>query len=171
MQYSKSVPSSVKRGLAWVTLFMGVLLAGYGIHVLDSAKNSADWPSVTGQVIGTPVNSDVSSNVPFSSRESYYYTIIYDYNVNDQNYINNQFAVADNTQSPHSFDSEDHALKSAEASYPIGSAVPVFFNPENPEESVLNKGVTRDAYLPLSLGLFFFSMGVYLLVGVRRGVW
>jgi hypothetical protein len=44
--------------------------------------------------------------------------------------------------------------------YPAGSSVTVFVNPNNPEKSVLEYGVSPLSWIPLGLGLIFVLMSL-----------
>ena len=163
MDNSKATQSNaLVTGFCWLTIISGILLIPFGIYFMNKANTSGSWPVVSGKVLSTRVSYDLSSNTQMYNRRSYYYAVTYEYEVENRRYFNDRFSVAEDIRSPKRYSSEQEAEAAARASYPEAAPVNVYYDPENPAESVLLKGTTFTAYIPLLLGLFLIPAGVYL---------
>jgi uncharacterized protein DUF3592 len=83
--------------------------------------------------------------------------ILYEFEVNGQKHISDQVSE-DNFTSGILF-----AIESVINRYPFGRKVKVFYNPDHPEQSVLERRITLGTYLWLAVGIFFlvtFSLGI-----------
>ncbi len=154
--------SKLHTGLGWFTIVAGALLTLFGIQFLNQANETSDWPAVTGSVLGTRVSYSLSSSANSASRRSYYYIVTYEYKVDEQSYINDQYSAGDNEHGPDRFSEEAEAEAAAASKYPEGSSVTVYYNPDVPEEAYLVAGATGASYIPLILGLVFMLAGYYL---------
>jgi hypothetical protein len=92
----------------------------------DAARN---WPSTVGKVITSRAEvsgGEYTSVVPF---------IVYQYNVYGRDYSNSQIKAGDVHMSSYS----SRAAYDKVDKYPVGSEVTVYYNPENPQQSALER--------------------------------
>ena len=141
----------------------GTLL--YGIRALSLAKRSEQWPTVEGTILSSEIEqeshtSDVGGHV--DTYTEYFPAVEYEYRYGEEAYRSRRILFA-NVNYKHS---EAQAIV---AQYPVGSRTRVYFDPENPKLSVLQKGVARyggkyaipfvvgGGFLLLSLGAWFLA--------------
>lgn len=128
-----------------IFLLIGVLLTIWGWTILQNARASASWPTADGLI----TDSRVSRSTDSDGGDSYSPEITYSYAVNNLGYVNNTIKFGEN-----SYGSRSKAEKIA-AGYPIGRNVTVYYDPEKPDRSVLEPGVTAGSYIVISIGVFF----------------
>jgi len=122
---------------AIVLTFNGVM--GHGIY---KQIESTHYPSVTGGI----THSELTSHRTSKGGISYNAVIAYTYVVGDQKYSGDRVRFGIKISS--------YATASQQVNaYPLGSAVPVFYNPANPTESLLSPGVTGEDFM----GLLFMT--------------
>ena len=137
----------------WIWLFFLLVGAGvsyYGWTILRSARASASWPSVTGQVTRAYV--DYSTDA--EGADSYQPVLVYAYTVADQTFGGSRIKFGEN-----SYGSERPARAIVDR-YPAGTRVAVYYDPADPERSVLEPGVSGGSYLVLGIGLLFVLLAV-----------
>lgn len=147
--------SQVPSKINWGWLILGIVLISVGafVVVLQAGRYTYDslrsqtWPSVVGKV--------THSTVVVSSGRTHGYTyraeVTFDYVVNDQHLAGNTvfYGCCGGDQS------EQVAIAQR---YPVSSTVPVYYDPENTQNSVLERGLHLE---PLSV-LFLVGIGIML---------
>ncbi len=147
------------------TLVFGVIcaLAGYfaafewGTPILDKAEASVNWPQVAGRIEIAELQQARDSD----GNRLYRAQIDYSYQVAGAHYRGSRIR----------FDGGPSSSSAAEAKrvlnrYQPQQPIEVHYNPQSPEESVLEPGTTLDSYLPYFIGLTFFTIGVLISVGM-----
>jgi hypothetical protein len=134
----------------WVSQFViGLILAAVGlfscwvgISVYLKDQQARHWPATTGQILYSSV--DESSN---SDGDTTYTPLIqYSYRVNDQQHVGSVWRFgASKTGRTEAYETI--------ASYRIGSTATVFFNPDHPEEAVLEPNTTQGTLVAIILSL------------------
>lgn len=137
-----------------VFLIVGALVLMWGIASSRSALLSVRWPSVPGAVTISTIKSSRSSK----GGTTYGADIHYTYAVSDNKYIGDKVTFGDISTS----DSND--ARQILNRYPVGKAVNVFYNPNNPAEAVLETGFTMGLLLPLGIGTIFTLVGGLMLI-------
>lgn len=93
-----------------------------------------DWPSTTGKVLFATVEARRSRSGQSGYSTSYYPKIVYEYEVNGQRFHSDRFnlgwEVGRGWQS---------GVQKTVERFPVGSLVPVYYNPAKPDESALEK--------------------------------
>lgn len=113
-----------------IMIVMGVGLAFIlSRTLLADAAESQTWPSVTGQVVTSEVKSQRSGD-----SNSYSARVIYEYQVDDELYTGGKISVADGSSS------RSARARNIIEQYPEGSSVDVFYNPDLPEDALLQPG-------------------------------
>ncbi len=134
--------------MTWTQIFIlciiiGICLLGLGFYFQKKAETIEKWPDITGKVIATKVVQTTSArslnrreDSAAQSTVSYYPVIEYEYTVNDKRYTSDRL-------SSQSFDqrlkSSPRYLEPILKKYAPGTAVKVFYNPDNPADAVLEK--------------------------------
>ena len=132
-------------GIFAIFIAIGGGLTIWGWSILQSARASSTWPTVTGRV----VSSEVTHSTDSDGADSYQPMVVYRYTVKQVSYDNNTIKFGEN-----SYSSRRQAEQIA-ADYPAGKAVTVYHHPEQHDQSVLEPGVSGGSYIVLGIGLIF----------------
>lgn len=137
------------RFIGYVLMIVGIYLIVNGIKDYAEQSRQNDW--LTTQATVTDVSSHVVRSHGSGNRSSTYYTLVYEYTVNGENYTG----------------------KSGQLSSPrlVGDVITVKYDPEAPEESTTTLSPhTRDLVVLLILGTAIAVAGVYLsgVIGLVR---
>lgn len=167
MEKNKVTPAQIRTTKITSYVFLGIGLAMFvfGIFFLIDANESAGWPEVEGSVRYTAVKQDRARGAQGGSKYTirYYYTVSYRYTVNGQPLSGDRYSMGDGPRASGYFKTRQEAEAEGDIVYPVGSAITVYYNPENPESTVLRPGTNWGTYVPLILGLFFAGCGVFFL--------
>jgi hypothetical protein len=134
-------------------LLIGLGLSFWGWTILQNARASASWPIADGRV----TNSEVNHTTDAEGGDSYSPEITYTYAVNDTNLNNSTIKFGENSYS---------SRKKAEeilSNYPVGKNVTVYYDPEKPDRSVLEPGVSAGSFIVLGIGVFFILITLAIL--------
>jgi hypothetical protein len=134
-------------------LLIGLGLSFWGWTILQNARASASWPIAEGRV----TNSEVNHTTDAEGGDSYSPEITYTYAVNDTNHNNSTIKFGENSYS---------SRKKAEeilSNYPVGKNVTVYYDPEKPDRSVLEPGVSAGSFIVLGIGVFFILITLAIL--------
>jgi Protein of unknown function (DUF3592) len=141
--------------------FFFLLFLGLGIFLIyrtqqskKKAQVSQSWPSTTGQITDSQVSRSQSTDSDGDTSTSYSAQVAYTYQVGEQTYSGKQIAFGFNP----SYSSESKAQADA-ARYPVGSQVPVYYDPSKPSDAVLQRQVSGSK-VGLILGIIFIIIGV-----------
>ena len=137
------------RFIGCVLMIVGIYLIVNGIKDYTEQSRQNDW--LTTQATVTDVSSHVVRSHGSDNRSRTYYTLVYEYTVNGENYTG----------------------KSGQLSSPrlVGDVITVKYDPEAPEESTTTLSPhTRDLVVLLVLGTAIAAVGVYLsgVIGLVR---
>ena len=139
---------------AGIFFVVGAGVLWWGIQDSRSAFKSVRWPSVTGTVISSYVSESSDDD-----GTTYGADVQYDYVVNDQAYTGDRVSHGDVSTGDPSY------AQKIVARYPEGRSVKVYYDPANPEKSVLETGFTAGLLLPLGLGTVFTLVGGLMMIG------
>ena len=114
-------------------LVFGLVFGGFGVYKYSIGKKSVSWPSVKGKISYARVHSSRSNG-----KQKYMPTVKYSYSVNGKSYAGKRITASDDYKQTRS--SAADILKN----YPVGSVVPVYYDPTAPETSLLAPGVDRN---------------------------
>lgn len=138
-------------GLVWAGGF-----AWAHFRAVGKAKAAESWPSVPGRVISSEVRIEESSDREGGTTTWYNPVVVYAYSAGGRELQGNRLRFGN----PRS-----GSRKKAEAAlepYPVGATPPVRYNPERPEECVLETRKPGPIYLVMAaFGLIFIGMGVF----------
>lgn len=155
-----------KKSSTKTLLFLGIffLVLGIGLNkishlILDDVNSAKTWPSVMGKVEGSVVYKNGESD---SGNPMYSYEIQVSYIVENQSYSTKRVTFGGTMRTT----SKRSVQKKVDA-YSKGSSVPVYYNPEDPGDSVLETKLPLSLLLISKLPYVSILLGLYLLV---RGV-
>jgi hypothetical protein len=135
-----------------IFLVVGAGLTYWGWTILQNARASASWPTADGIV----TRSGVSHSTDSDGGDSYSPEITYTYSVNNIDQENNTIKFGENSYSSR------RKAEGIAANYPVGKNVTVYYDPEQPDKSVLEPGVSAGSYIVLGIGVFFILLTLIL---------
>ncbi|MGQ0590788.1 MAG: DUF3592 domain-containing protein [Sphingosinicella sp.] len=143
----------------WVLGIAGLLLIALGaaLIVRDRAQlaEARDWPSVEGRITSGYVATQRGSG---RTRTRYFPRIEYSYSVEGRTYSNHYIWLT----SSRGFSTEDGA-RQVLRTYPVGSIVPVFYAPADPQRSALEvEGETGALTILVVVGLALLGIAFWL---------
>ena len=141
-------------------IIIALIIAGIGGFVavgtlvgLRSAKRSAAWPQVKGNVLASSV---VESH--YQSGTSYRAEVKYEYAVDGVRYTSDRIKFGWRKGSK-------RGTKATAERYPTGSSVRVYYDPRKPSSSVLQRETDRGSNISAVLfALLFVGGGIYMLL-------
>jgi len=139
-------------------LLVGIFIFGLGMRDVMRANDSKSWPTT----VATVQESTVKTNVDEEGGSTYYAQVLYDFEVNRFAYSGDQVAFGD-------FSSNDsERVKEIVKRYPEGNEVVVYYQPDNPDLSVLEPGLTARAWVIPSFGFVFLIVGIFMAIMLPR---
>ena len=145
---------------------LAIALIGFGIiwggafvwaHVraVNKAKAAETWPTVAGRVISARVDVEESEDNDGNSTTWYNPVVVYGYSVGERELQGTRLRFG-NVRS-----SSAKKAEAALAPYAVGSAPIVRYNPDKPEECVLETKKPGPLYLVMAFfGLIFLAIGI-----------
>jgi hypothetical protein len=155
--------TSSSKSVIWVFLFFLMLLLGwfaYSAIGFTKAIMTKSWPS-TG---GTVISSDIKRGTSSKGSPKYSLDINYTYKIGNEEFQSNRYSST-NARGTSQWAREEITR------YPANSAVKVYYNPENPKESVLEPGLHSDDYwmtLISSIGFVLVLLAFIKQIKIRR---
>ncbi|MBN2040216.1 MAG: DUF3592 domain-containing protein [Spirochaetes bacterium] len=134
-------------------LVFGLILGGFGLYKYKTGKESVSWPSVKGKITYSRVEAGRNNK-----KQEYLPSVKYIYRVNKKLYTGNNITASDVYQKTRG--SANTILKK----YPVGGEVSVYYNPANPDNSVLETGMRRNVYIMLGAAAFCLFFAVVITV-------
>src|SRR5262245_35422989 len=138
-------------------VFIGIILLAT-IVKLRQQKIASKWPQTSGQVVQSKIEAREKRNMDGGTTTGNYPLVVYEYEIEGKKYTCKKISVGE--------EAADFMVQETIAKYPVGMTVPVYYNPANPREAVLE----RD--LPTGFGkglgciiLFFVIVAAFLILG------
>ncbi|MFX0028532.1 MAG: DUF3592 domain-containing protein [Candidatus Hermodarchaeota archaeon] len=139
--------------ISFALYIASLLIIGQNFRYLVKALKSKKWPSVEGEINKVMIyRKDEDQSV------SYNVDVTYTYEVKGQKFTNHQIKL-DFVHGTRTFVPKIFAMMKLQR-YEEGSKVTVFFNPHNPNESILERGLSYFTFflmLIVGIGLFLFG--------------
>ncbi len=141
---------------------LGAIFVGVGIDGYRDGQATESWPSATGRVISADVQERIETRRDMNDRQRTEYTytpsVRYEYSVGERTYLGHRVKADDYGGGA------DRAYQIVNR-YPAGSDVIVFYNPDDPDQAVLETGAdTMGVYLFGGVGALFAVIGLAALV-------
>ncbi|MFX1574264.1 MAG: DUF3592 domain-containing protein [Promethearchaeota archaeon] len=131
-----------------------LLIIGQNFRYLVKVLKSKNWPFVEGVIEKVMVYGKLTTD-----SETYNVDVTYTYDVQGQKYTNHQIKL-DFVRGARTFVPKIFAMMKAEQ-YEEGNKVKVFFDPRNPNQSILEKGLRYFTFFLMFIvgfGLLFFAI-------------
>ena len=146
--------------VALFSIVVGIGLLGYAGLSIRRGSQRTEWSLAPGKVTTSEIK--VSRDYGENTSTNYFTIIRYKYEVNRVEYESDVISAS---EAPFSIGTEKHA-KSQIAKYQLHSNVLVYYNPNNPQEAVLEKTKASNSGMALIiiLGLFVLMCGAILLI-------
>ena len=131
----------------------GLFLLWQGIRAVQRGRASQHWATTTGTVLHTELadHQNDEGHVTFTA------TINYEYEVAGLPYQSTKY----NAEGTPHLNSLRQAQRIAD-SYATGSTIKVFYDPENPKETLLETGVPHSSWTTIAMGVIFLGVGIYI---------
>lgn len=162
---SLGIFSKISFAVKWgprMFMLAGILFIVIGSKNIYQAYKSSSWPSVQGRIISSEIKShsrtyrDTTTNRE-KNETVYDAHINYGYVINGITYSNDDVKIGGIIQT----NTTIWARKLLDK-YPQGKVVNVYYNPEDPSQSVLEKGLQLSTWSFSALGLAIFIFGIYI---------
>lgn len=147
---------------------IGLAMAAFGIYFIVLGNEARSWPEVEGRVISTTIRIERDiAHGPKATRaqreqlRQYYPSVTYGWTVDGKSYTGSRYQLG----TTHEKYRERADAKQAAARFPAGSAIPVYYDPGDPSQAVLDRSTSFAVYVPLTLGLFILGTAW---AGLRR---
>lgn len=131
----------------WLSILTGLALIGLGLWMRIQSLASQSWPCVTGKIM--------TSQVDDHNLEDIRPHIVYLYTVQGKTLQGTRIAYS-------GYSINRASIEKIVARYPVNTAVKVYYNPQNPSQSVLDNQVSQDWHFWVGCGLAFLGLAVYL---------
>ena len=127
----------------------------FSAPMVEEAEASKNWPTT----LGTITFSDISQHTNTDGNEMYAASINYDYTIADQSYIGDRVSLSSNGESTSSIREVKKTLKT----YPVDAQVTVYYDPELPNNAVLEPGADFFIYLIKYMPWIFGFFGILMI--------
>ena len=148
-------------------MFIGLVFLLLGGYQLLQGLTTKDWPAAPGKILSSKVQSGTSNSrgparTTTGSSKRYSVDVRYRYELDGQEFEGDRLRFGNV-----SYKSRSKAQKVMNR-YPRGKEVEVFYDPENPQSSVLIKGIGL-SWLAVGLGAAMFLLGLVMLIKTAMG--
>jgi hypothetical protein len=147
-----------------ILISLGIVFLFYGSTNLVRDYNSLHWPSTSGII-----RSAKTSHAFWAYHGFSYADILYDYRVASVSYSGIRVSFGGFWQHNHN----ENEVRLVLNRYPQGKEVAVFYDPNDPNNAVLEPQITDRTWTPLALGVAFLLWGtlpiVFFLRRARHG--
>lgn len=137
-----------------------LLLAGRG---RGAAKQAQSWPTTTGQILFSGTEPRRSHSSEGGYHTSHYPVVQYAYQIGGQVFQSNRLHMGTDI----GYGLKRQAEKTV-APFPVGAVVPVYYNPANPADAVLNPTSPASKILlwviALMFGILVFTAAISVLI-------
>ena len=135
--------------LCWIIVLVGAALMWKGARIQLKAQRAKSWPSVLGKVLESSMRAVLDNR-----GRTYQAYILYEYAVGGVTHRSDVWRLGVGSSS------FTKASTRAVERYPAGTAVTVFFDPDNPADAILEPG--KASWFLFVAGMLFAAAGVLL---------
>lgn len=148
---SRNTSSPVATALfGLIFTLVGCAFTGIGLNSLYEGWQTESWPSTTGRITAHEIDRSTDSD----GDTDYTPILRYSYTVAGQRFTGTRIAVMSQTYGT------EPAAQAKLDQYPIESQHSVYYNPDDPAQSVLEPGLTFGSYVFPGVGSLFVPFGV-----------
>ncbi|MCX8124995.1 MAG: DUF3592 domain-containing protein [Spirochaetes bacterium] len=131
-----------KKHIVIFLFVFGAVLTLVGIKLIQNARQSLYWPKAEGVI--------TQSFMDWDRHRQQFANIKYTFTVNGEEITGFQISAKDMNKS------NEDLLKE----YPVGKKVIVYYDPENPENSLLEPGYSWQSYQALVIGIIILIVAI-----------
>ena len=141
-------------------VLVGVATSVFFIHRIFQGVTSSQWPFVFGELESTDLKEviyegrDSDGTVDLAS--AWVVNFRYSYSVSDRKYDGSRVTYSDG------INKTSRALRKLQKKYQGKSLIQVYYNPKNPDESVLVPGLNIFNFTPLITSVLFILTGFFI---------
>lgn len=158
-----------KKSSPITTLIVGVMLivgawltyTHFSVPMAEEAKASESWPSTPGVITRSDVDQSIDDGKTMYAAE-----ISYDFTVGNKSYSGNRISLT----SGNSKTSSLRKVKKDLQKYPVGEKVTVYYDPELPNNAVLQTGADFFTYIIKYAPFLFGFFGIVMLFQVFKKI-
>ena len=135
-------------------ILLGAAFVNYGFDQRTKAKESVNWPSITGKILNSEVEKRTSTTGTGSSRKTsttYVAVIKYEYTLDGTTYTSDRIAFGGKAAT---------SAGSLVNKYPKAKSVNVYYNPDDPKEAALETGLKNESWFFPGFGAVWMIPGV-----------
>jgi hypothetical protein len=136
--------SPIARTIVYVSAIAGAVFIVKGIQLVYSGFSTHNWLATQATILSSRV---VTQTSPSTTTNFHHAEVNYQYSVNGKVFTSNRISFgrpeSDNPQSANQVSQR----------YAPGAVVSAYFDPNRPEEAVLENGISSGAFVPVLLGL------------------
>ena len=149
--------------------FFGGILLWSEFRVVGVSESSKQWERVSGEIVANEFECTTTHHSRNVTEESCFPIVRYRYEVDGTPYTSERIDASDSQQA---FDSHEEASGWAQAVYPVGLAVEVYYDPADPRSALLEPGAIESSSAVESIvtGVIFLLLGLGL-TGVLVWFW
>ena len=125
----------------------GFIVALWGWFIITKARKTRRWPMVEGTIEQSAPTSEADGLLPH---------LLFSYTVAAHTYQRT-------LEFPGGANSSPDLAASYAGKYPVGAKVPVYYNPDQPDQATLEPGLARGDWMILALGIAAMAFGVFAL--------
>ncbi|MEW6664614.1 MAG: leucine-rich repeat domain-containing protein [Thermodesulfobacteriota bacterium] len=158
-----SVVHHFKRGFRFARVFLvlyilaAAAITAAGLKIVMDSKASEHWPSTKGVIVSSSTATSSSGE-----EEVTYPKVVYEYRVGERR------ITGDRVFFGHSAGLGRPPADMVIRKYRPGTAIEVYYDPKDPERSVLEPGCNETSYIILVAGLFFLLLGGVGVLEIKR---
>lgn len=146
-------------GFVLIFVLIGLFLLLRSKRDKAKAAQSLNWPSAVGKVIDSRMIESTSTDSDGDSSTTYRPHVQYEYEVMGASYTNDKIKVGMVVST-----SAVKKVQETLARFPVGSTVKVYYDPNNPADSVLEQKASSN--LTLILGIIFLGVGLCMVLPI-----
>ena len=160
-------------GIGCMAILLGAAIVGgiglldMGLKNLEQARASTTWPTAAGHIVSAKLIEHDETNDEGEDTTYYSTQVSYAYAVNGISYTGQRISFGSGSGVP----GDPHPAQSTITLYPPGTAVTVYYDPENPQEALLEPGENPIVWGSLWLAGADGIAVIGLLLIVARAVW
>jgi hypothetical protein len=147
------LPFTIHNWLYLILSVVGLFALGSALRSKRLANVSQSWQGTQGQVIASDINKSTSNDSDYGHSTSYEAIIRYTYSVMGKDYTGERvnFGIRNTSEK---------SARETVARYPINTSVTVFYNPDKPEQAVMEQA-SSSGWLQIVIGIALFVAGIY----------
>ncbi|MBI2499233.1 DUF3592 domain-containing protein [Candidatus Woesearchaeota archaeon] len=134
-----------------IFIIIGLIFFISAIINILRGYSSKNWPSVQGKII----HSDIQIQRDIRHGPNYSPTILFEYFINGTKYFSNRISFGGTSTGL-------IGIQRILIKYPVGSDVLVYYNPQKPQISILEPGITFSIIIFLLVGIIFTIVGFFI---------